>query len=464
MASSRRPSKKNERRTTLTAMARATQRTSESPRSAPREREPRISSPPPPTFYDRLPTPRNELPPPYDDASGFIDLDKLREAALAEASVPSIPSVPASPVPPSMGLYQSRTAPPVAATLPEPPPPQKSGTATGIIVGTLIAAAGLAASFFIVSRGINLHDLASFSPRQQVVALKAEAPRPQAVAAPAPKLQPAAAVPAVQPPAAAEANAPAAAAAAVPGAEPAAEAKSALAAGSARDIGDIDSNDRLDPKEKQRLRRLRARRAKLRGEKADPVGNDTAATGPDPALAQALAKSADSNGAAVDAPTAAPAVAAKAAPAEEAPPTRPAAPAALPPPAGPPGLAAAIQKASGVTAADMPPAAAPAPRAAPPPGATGLPEAPSFGAVRSALATQLGSAKACLHDGQGASRANVTFGSDGRVQSVAVSGPAAGTPAEACIRGALSRATLAPFSRPTFSVAFTIRPDAGDDR
>jgi hypothetical protein len=453
MASSRRPNKKTERRTTLTAMARATQRSAESSRATPREREARISAPPSPTFYDRLPAPRHELPPPYDDASGFIDLDKLREAAMAEASLPSVPSVPSSPTPTSPMLYPTRTAPPVAATVPEAPLSQPSSAATGVVVGSLIAAAGLAASFFIVSHGIQWRDLGSVSgAKQQVVALRAEPPRSQAgAAAPAPKWVAPADTAASSTPAPAAANVRSAAA------EPSEEGKSAPLAAAARDLGDIDSSDRLDANQRLRAKRARARRAKLRAEKTEGMASDTT---PDPALAQALAKSADSNGAAA------------AAPAEEPAPARPAPVAAPAAPAGPPGLAAAIQKASGVTAADMAPAAphaaapreAPAAAAAPGGPVAGLPDSPSLGAVRAALAAQLGSAKACVADQQGASRASLTFGSDGKVKSVAVSGPAAGTAAEECIRGALQRATVAPFSRPTFVVGLPLRPSNGDGR
>jgi hypothetical protein len=78
--------------------------------------------------------------------------------------------------------------------------------------------------------------------------------------------------------------------------------------------------------------------------------------------------------------------------------------------------------------------------------------------VRSALASQLGAAKACVEDHDAPSRATLTFGSDGSVRSVSISGPAAGTPAEDCIRSALQKTTLSPFSRPTFVVGLPIRP------
>jgi hypothetical protein len=51
----------------------------------------------------------------------------------------------------------------------------------------------------------------------------------------------------------------------------------------------------------------------------------------------------------------------------------------------------------------------------------------------------------------------VTFQSDGSVQSVSVSGGAAGKPAETCIRAALMKARVPPFASPTFSAPATIR-------
>jgi hypothetical protein len=87
-----------------------------------------------------------------------------------------------------------------------------------------------------------------------------------------------------------------------------------------------------------------------------------------------------------------------------------------------------------------------------------LPDKPSTGAVQAAIGSVMGSARACVA-GQGEdSRASISFGSDGRVKSVGVSGKAAGTPAEACIRAALSKARVQPFARPSFSVGATIRP------
>jgi hypothetical protein len=110
--------------------------------------------------------------------------------------------------------------------------------------------------------------------------------------------------------------------------------------------------------------------------------------------------------------------------------------------------ATAKEQAEQKEAAKMKPAAQP----------TDIPQQPSNGAAQAAVAQVIGSARACVAGHEAPSRATLVFGSDGRVQSVAVSGPAAGTPAEACIRAALSRARVEPFAKPTFSVGTTIRP------
>lgn len=88
----------------------------------------------------------------------------------------------------------------------------------------------------------------------------------------------------------------------------------------------------------------------------------------------------------------------------------------------------------------------------------GTPEKPALGAVQAAVGAVLGSARACVAGQDGGSNATITFGSDGRVQSVAVSGPAQGTNAEACIKAALSKARVQPFSRPTFAASTAVRP------
>jgi hypothetical protein len=119
---------------------------------------------------------------------------------------------------------------------------------------------------------------------------------------------------------------------------------------------------------------------------------------------------------------------------------------------------------------DEEPAPAPAPAAPAPPAASdklrpaelpasGLPDKPSTGAVNAALGSVMGAARACVAGQEGPSTARVVFGSDGSVQSVAVSGAAAGTPAAACIEGAFRRARVQPFAAPSFSINTTVRPN-----
>jgi hypothetical protein len=87
-----------------------------------------------------------------------------------------------------------------------------------------------------------------------------------------------------------------------------------------------------------------------------------------------------------------------------------------------------------------------------------LPESPSVGAVQTAIGSVLAYARVCVAGEPSPSRARVSFGSDGHVQAVTVSGPAAGTPAEPCIKNALQKARVAPFNRPSYSADTTIRP------
>ncbi len=88
------------------------------------------------------------------------------------------------------------------------------------------------------------------------------------------------------------------------------------------------------------------------------------------------------------------------------------------------------------------------------PDTTGLPTKPSQGAVRGAVGTVLGAARACLTADDPVAHATITFGSGGAAQGVSVSG---GGGKEGCIRSALSRARIAPFSQPTFSTSVTVR-------
>jgi hypothetical protein len=88
-----------------------------------------------------------------------------------------------------------------------------------------------------------------------------------------------------------------------------------------------------------------------------------------------------------------------------------------------------------------------------------VPLKPSLGAVQGALGAVVPGARGCLGPDDAVSRAMVTFQSDGSVQRVAVSGGAVGTPAEGCIRSALSKAHVPPFAQPTYASPVTIRPN-----
>lgn len=119
---------------------------------------------------------------------------------------------------------------------------------------------------------------------------------------------------------------------------------------------------------------------------------------------------------------------------------------------------AAPARAAAGTAPQLPPAAGPSePGMVMADSRGALPDHPSTGAVQAAVGTVMVTARACVA-GQGTpSRATVSFGSDGRVRSVAVAGPAAGTSAEGCLRNALGAARVQPFARPSYSVNLTVR-------
>jgi hypothetical protein len=122
----------------------------------------------------------------------------------------------------------------------------------------------------------------------------------------------------------------------------------------------------------------------------------------------------------------------------------------------PTGLAGAIKKAVGPQEAAPKPVAAEAPET---PAVRGdIPEVPPQGAIAGAIGSHRQAARACVEGHDAASRATIIFGSTGKVQSVNVAGPAAGTNAEACIVRALSKSAVGPFRRPSFSVTTTISP------
>jgi hypothetical protein len=122
-------------------------------------------------------------------------------------------------------------------------------------------------------------------------------------------------------------------------------------------------------------------------------------------------------------------------------------------------LEALMQQAAGVTSSPTAPAATSTPDDSTQAAPGSVPLRPSTGAVRGALGAVTPGAKACLEADDPISHAMVTFQSDGSVQNVTVSGGAAGKPAEACIRAALSRARIPAFASATFSAPVTIRPN-----
>ncbi len=86
-----------------------------------------------------------------------------------------------------------------------------------------------------------------------------------------------------------------------------------------------------------------------------------------------------------------------------------------------------------------------------------VPQKPSQGAVTGAIGAVLPGARACLGPDDPVSRATITFASAGNVQSVNVTGGAAGKPAEGCIKAALSKAKVTPFAEATYMAPITIR-------
>jgi hypothetical protein len=88
-----------------------------------------------------------------------------------------------------------------------------------------------------------------------------------------------------------------------------------------------------------------------------------------------------------------------------------------------------------------------------------LPNKPSTGAVQSALGSVMSGARHCVAGDDAPSSAVVVFGSDGRVQQVTVSGPAAGKSSATCIEAQLRRARVQPFAASNFSVNATVRPE-----
>ena len=92
------------------------------------------------------------------------------------------------------------------------------------------------------------------------------------------------------------------------------------------------------------------------------------------------------------------------------------------------------------------------------PAAGSVPTTPSQGQVQSALAAVRGAARGCVAGMEAPSRASVTFGPNGSVTGVSVSGAASGKPAASCIQSALRNARVPPFTKSSFTVGLSLRP------
>jgi hypothetical protein len=115
-------------------------------------------------------------------------------------------------------------------------------------------------------------------------------------------------------------------------------------------------------------------------------------------------------------------------------------------------LAGAIAKAAGPSGA---PKEDDAPKAAVQNVGTDVPDAPGKGAIASAISGPRGVARTCLEGASSPARVSLTFGSDGKVQSVDVSGAGG---ASDCIKKAFLRANVGAFRRPSFSFPTTVSP------
>jgi hypothetical protein len=92
-----------------------------------------------------------------------------------------------------------------------------------------------------------------------------------------------------------------------------------------------------------------------------------------------------------------------------------------------------------------------------PPDST-IPQQPAQGSIAPALRSVMGGAKKCVAGANDVSHAAITFGSDGAVKSVAVTGWAAANGATGCITTALKGANVKPFWKPSFTVSVAIKP------
>jgi hypothetical protein len=87
-----------------------------------------------------------------------------------------------------------------------------------------------------------------------------------------------------------------------------------------------------------------------------------------------------------------------------------------------------------------------------------IPQQPAQGSIAPALRSVMGGAKKCVAGADDVSNAAITFGSNGAVKSVTVTGWAAANGATDCIKSALKGANVGPFWKPSFIVNVTIKP------
>ena len=206
-----------------------------------------------------------------------------------------------------------------------------------------------------------------------------------------------------------------------------------------------------DPAEAPADQPAPAATAEAAGDPAAPAPAETAVAGESPKAGGPVAVAPPGAAAAPPRPGAA-----APAPAPAPDPKATAAPAA---PGGKPGdLASAMASAVGADGKPVSGGAAGEPQPASGGKSSSIPEQPPQGSVSAAMGSVMGAAKACVGGADDVSRAVVTFGSNGAVKSVSVSGWAAANGATGCIKSALQAANVGPFSKPSYTVPVTIRP------
>jgi hypothetical protein len=425
MADSPYTSKDSEKRTSLQEMAaRAAQRTSRPPPSVPpssRNVAQRAAGSYPPPALSYAPAPSSPYANGDSDASGLINLSHISQAPTLAPQVRAIHPQHATPATPIATQVSVQA--------------QQGYGSRPVLAGVVVALVGIGVAFGLTSRN------GSDSP----------APRAAAVAQP---VQPAAAV---APIAAAVITPAQPAAAAIAPAQPAAAAPAAPVAAAEKVNTPPGTISPADPTEVTRPATHATGKVKGKGKKGAAIAAAPAAA---PAQAAPVSETPTpgAGAAAIAAAMAAEGVAPAAPPAKVAEPAAPppakAAP-AVPAAPEPTGLAGAIKKAVGPT--EPAPAAEKAEAKAPPPRGD-IPELPAQGAISGALGSPRVAARNCLVGQEGPSRATIVFASSGSVQTVTVTGPAAGTPAAECIKTAMSKTVVGPFKHASFSVSTTISP------